>query len=120
VEAYPVIDHGGSRLGRWLRARRFRLAFLIAVVETLLILPPFEVIGWYTAVLLAALVIAFYVFVGRRARFQAVREVSWAGAVAQFVPVIVPFVALAVAALAVAAVVVVLGVVLVVLLINRK
>jgi hypothetical protein len=120
VEAYPAIEHGGSRLGRWLRARRFRLAFLIAVVETLLILPPLDVLGWYTALLIAAIVIAFYVFAGRRVRFQTVREVSWAAAVAQLLPVVLPLVAVTVAALALAGLVFVVGVVLVLLLVERK
>ena len=60
---FPVVEPGQSRLGRWLRARRLRLALLIGAAETLLIV--FTDATWRWALVLAAVVFAFYWFVGR-------------------------------------------------------
>ena len=52
-----------DRAGRWLRERRLRLALWIAVVEGLLVV--FDVIPGWPALVVGALVVVFYVFVGR-------------------------------------------------------
>ena len=61
----PVVDHGTSRAGRWLKERRLRLAVWIAVVEGLLVV--FDVIPGWLALVVGAIVVLFYVIVGRSA-----------------------------------------------------
>ena len=59
MATYPVVEHQSTRTGRWLRARRLRIAFVIAVVETLLILPPIDALGWFPVLAIAVAVFAF-------------------------------------------------------------
>lgn len=120
MAAYPVIEHRTSRRGRWLRAHRFRIAFLIAVVETLLILPPIDVLGWFPVLAIAVVVFALYFFVGRKSRFDTVREVSWTAAASQIVPVVVPVVVVIVGTLVVIAVIALLLVVGALLFLDRR
>ena len=103
MTALPVIEHGEGRFGRWLRHNRLRLAILVALVETALVVG--NVIGWYIAVGVAAVIIAFYFLVGRRSRRTWLNQLSWSLAVSQALPVVVPFAALAVGALIVLGVV---------------
>ena len=103
MTTYPVIEHGTTRAGRWLRARRLRIAFAIAVVETLLVVT--NVLGWFAVLAIAALVFAFYLFVGRKTRFDTLRQLSWTAAVSQLLPLTVPFVVLALGTLVVVAVI---------------
>ena len=92
---YPVLEHRERRTGRWLRGNRLLIAFLIALVETVLVVT--DVIGWYSVLAIAAVLIGFYVVYGRRARWPWLRQLSWTAAVSQLLPVLVPFAALAVA-----------------------
>ncbi len=103
MSALPVIEHGEGRSSRWLRENRLRLAILVALVETALVVG--DVIGWYVAVGVAAVIIGFYFLVGRRSRRPWLRQLSWSLAVSQALPVVVPFAALAVGALIVLGVV---------------
>jgi hypothetical protein len=109
---YPALEHGTTRAGRWLRARRLRIALWVAVVEGVLVL--FDAIPAWVALLAGAAVVAFYVFVGRELTSDTGRQLSWIAALAQvfvaFVPVLVFFVGvLAVIALAILAVVALLA-----------
>ena len=63
----PALEHGSSRFGRWLRARRIRIAFWIAVAEGILIV--FHAISWWAAVAIAALVVIGWFSLGHRLRF---------------------------------------------------
>ena len=75
----PVVDPRASRTGRWLRQRRLRLAVWIAVIEGLLVV--FDVIpGWF-ALVVGAIVILFYVLIGRNAGSDTVAQVSWTAAI---------------------------------------
>ena len=96
MSALPVIEHGEGRSSRWLRENRLRFAILVALVETALIVG--DVIGWYIAVGVAAVIVAFYFLVGRRSKRVWLHQLSWSLAVSQAIPVIVPFAALAVGA----------------------
>jgi hypothetical protein len=89
-----VIEHREGRSSRWLRGNRLRVALLVALVETLLILT--DVIGWRWAVIAAAIVFAFHWFYGRRASREWIRQLSWTAVLAQLLPLLVPIVALAV------------------------
>ena len=83
-----MLEHRASRTSRWLRTNRFRLAFLIALAETVLVLT--SGVQWRWVLLFAGVVFAFHFFVGRHARWDTLRQLSWAAAVSQTMPVIVP------------------------------
>jgi hypothetical protein len=82
------IEHGTTRTGRWLRARRTRLALWIAVIEGILVAISSDLTKW-TIVLIAIPVLALYVFWGRNARSDTVRQVLWIGGASQALAVVV-------------------------------
>ena len=118
ASGYPVIEHGETRPSRWIRDNRLKVAFIVALVETALVIV--DVIAWRWALLAAAVVFAFHYFVGRKARHESVRQLSWAAAVSQTLPVLVPFVVLLVGALLVLAVIVAAVVVLAFVVFGRR
>ena len=118
MATYPVLEHRETRTGRWFRGNRLRIAFLVALAETILVVA--NVLQWRWALLLAAAVFAFHFFVGRRVRYEAVRQLSWAAAVSQTLPVLVPFVALVVSTLIVLGVVAAAVVVLAFVIFGRR
>jgi hypothetical protein len=83
-----VIEAGESGRGLWLRERRLRLALLIGLVESLLVV--LGGLGWFWVLALAAAAVALYVFGARGARFHSLREIAWILAVSQLIAVIVP------------------------------
>ena len=95
-----------------------RVALLVALVETSLVLA--NVLQWRWAVLIAAVVFAFHFFVGRRTRYASVRELSWAAAVSQTLPVVLPFALVVVGTLVVLAVVAAAVLVLALVLFGRR
>ena len=84
----PALEHGSSRLGRWLRARRIRIAFWIAVAEGILVV--FHAISWWLAVAVAALVVVGWFSLAHRVRSDTTRQVWWIAAVSQALVVLVP------------------------------
>jgi hypothetical protein len=92
-----TIEHDASRVGRWLRARRFRIALWIAVIEAL--------IAWFTndlskwsIVLLAVIFVPIYLYWGRELRSDTIRQILWIAAASQalaVLAVIAAFIALA-------------------------
>lgn len=117
MATYPVIEHRSSRLSRWLRARRLRIALLIGALETVWII--FTDATWRWAVVIAAAAFLFHIFIGRKVRFESVRQLSWTAAASQFMPVLVPLLA-AVAFVVVVVAVVILALVVVALLIVER
>ena len=113
-----AIEHGSSRTGRWLREKRIRFAIWFAVAEGVLV--AFHVIPWSVAFLVAAIAIAFYVFVGRKLDSDSARQVSWIAAASQVFVVLVPALVLVVTWLAILAVVVLAIVGLVLLFADRR
>ena len=118
MSAYPVIEHRRRGPARWIRENRLRLAFGIAVAETILIL--LSVLQWRWALLIAGIVFAFHFFVGRRARFDSLRQLSWTAAISQTLPVIVPVLLVVVGTLVVLAILAVALVVLALVLFGRR
>ncbi|MDQ3889833.1 MAG: hypothetical protein M3312_04685 [Actinomycetota bacterium] len=118
MATYPVIEHRVGRAGRWLRANRIRLALLIAVAETLLVVG--NQLRWFSVLAIAGLVFAFHLVVGRRARYESVRQLSWAAAVSQTLPVLIPVLVVLVGTLVVVAVVAVAAAVLAAFLLGRR
>ena len=84
----PIEEEGTTRTGRWLRARRIRLTLWIAVVEGILVAFLHDVTRW-TVIALAIPVLALYVFWGRSARSDTVRQILWIGGASQALAVVV-------------------------------
>jgi hypothetical protein len=113
-----AIEHRGSRAGRWLRARRLRLALWIAVAEGLLVV--FDVIPGWTALLVGALVLGFYLVVGRQLQSDVSRQASWVAAASQVLVALVPVLLFFVGVLAIVALAILAGVALIALIADRR
>ena len=113
----PAIEHGSSRIGRWLRARRVRVAFWIAVAEGILVV--FHAISWWAAVAVAALLIVGWFSFAHRLRSETARQAGWIAAVSQALVALVPVLVLIVGTLALI-VVAILAVVALVLLFSSR
>jgi hypothetical protein len=113
-----VIEHGGGRPARWLRANRLKIALLLGAAETLAILLTDATWAW--ALVVAAVIFAFHLWVGRKSQNETVRELSWAAAGSQLLPVLVPVIAFFVTAIAVIAVVVLAVVIGAMLFLDRR
>jgi cytochrome b561 len=87
-----AIEHGTSRPGRWLRERRTRISLTIAAVEALLVAIFHDVSQW-TVIALAIVAFVVYWYVGRSARSDTFRQVSWIFAVSQLGAVLAAIVA---------------------------
>ncbi len=118
MATYPVLEHREGPGTRWLRDHRIRVALALAIVETVLVAT--DVIGWFWAVAFAALVFALHFFLGRKSRYRAVRELSWIAAIAQTLPVLIPFLFVVSLTLFVLAVVAVAAVVLAIVVFGRR
>ena len=94
----PALEHGSSRIGRWLRARRIRIAFWIAVAEGILIV--FHAISWWLAIGVAVLVVAGWFSLAHRLRSDTARQAWWIAAVSQALVALVPVLVLVVGTLA--------------------
>jgi hypothetical protein len=94
----PVLEHGTSRTGRWLRARRVRIAFWVAVVEGVLVV--FHAISWWLAIAIAVLVVVGWFTYGHRLRSDAARQLGWIAAVSQALVALVPVLVLIIGTLA--------------------
>jgi hypothetical protein len=82
-----TIEHGTSRAGRWLRARRTRIALWIAAIEAILV-AVFHSTSRWTVIGLAVVAVAIYVAGGRESRSDTGRQISWIFAVSQLLAVI--------------------------------
>jgi hypothetical protein len=87
VAVQPVVEHRQSASARWLRERRFRIALLIAFIESLAVVT--SSLGWFWVVGAAALAVSLYLL-GRRTDSAIVREATWILAASQLISVIVP------------------------------
>lgn len=113
-----MVEHGSSRTGRWLRAKRVRIALWIAVLEGVLVV--FDVVPGWTALLVGAAVIAFYLLLGRSLAFETGRQASWIAALSQVLVALVPLLLFFVSVLAVIALVVIAAIALVALFADRR
>jgi hypothetical protein len=87
VSAEPVVEHRQSAASRWLRERRFRIALLIAFIESLAVVT--SSLGWFWVLGAAVIAVALYLL-GRRTTSTSVHEVTWILAASQLIAVIVP------------------------------
>jgi hypothetical protein len=88
IESRSVIEHGTTRAGRWLKARRVRLALWIAVIEGVIVALAHDFSRW-TVIAVAIPVLALYLFWGRHAGSDTARQVSWIAAASQALAVVV-------------------------------
>ena len=114
----PVLEHGTTTTGRWLRERRLRFALWIAVVEGLLVV--FHVIPRWLALLAVLGALAFYWLVGRRLTVDTGRQASWILAVSQLFVALVPVLLFLVTTLAVIALAILVLVALIALFADRR
>ena len=84
----PMIEAGSTRVGRWLRARRIRVAIWVAVVEGLIVALDHGVSRW-TVMILAIAVLALYFAVGRNMRWDVGRQLAWIAAASQVLALLV-------------------------------
>lgn len=82
-----TIEHGTSKLSRWLRARRFRFAFWIAVAEAIVV-AVFHQFGRWTVIGLAIVACALYFGAGRNSRSDGFRQATWILAASQLLAVV--------------------------------
>jgi hypothetical protein len=113
-----VVEQSASRGGRWLRDRRLRIAFWIAVVEAVLVV--FDVLSWWLVLLLFAGAVVAYFAVGRQSRSGALRQSTWIAAVSQGFVVLVPAAVAIVGTIFLVALAILAVVALVILLTDRR
>jgi hypothetical protein len=84
----PIIEAGGTRIGRWLRGRRVRLALWVAVIEGLLVALTPDLTKW-TVLVIGAILLAFYMVAGRNMSWDVGRQLSWIAAASQALAILV-------------------------------
>jgi hypothetical protein len=84
----PMIEAGSTRTGRWLRERRIRIALWVAVIEGLIAAFSHD-IGRWTILVMAVIVLAFYMVAGRQLRWDVARQLSWIAAASQVLAILV-------------------------------
>jgi hypothetical protein len=113
-----VVEHDSSRGGRWLRRYRARLALWIAVAEGALVL--LGVVPGWTAFVVAAALLLFYVVLGRNLPTDTARQLAWIAAVSQIFVALLPILVALVTVVAVIALVVLALVALAMLARDRR
>jgi len=99
-----MIEGGSTRIGRWLRARRLRLALWVAVVEGLLVALTPDLTKW-TVLIIGTILLAFYIVAGRDMRWDVARQLSWIAAASQALAILVVILAFVLKLVAIVAIV---------------
>jgi hypothetical protein len=82
------IEHGTTRWGRWLRARRIRIALWIAVLEGIIVAVSPDFTKW-TVIAIAVPVLAVYALWGRNAKSDTTYQAFWIAGASQSLAVVV-------------------------------
>jgi hypothetical protein len=101
----PMIEAGSTRIGRWLRERRLRLALWVAVIEGLLVALTPDLTKW-TVLIIGVVLLAFYMVAGRHMRWDVARQLSWIAAASQALAILVVILAFVLKLVAIVAVVI--------------
>jgi hypothetical protein len=101
----PMIEGGSTRIGRWLRVRRLRLALWVAVIEGLLVALTPDLTKW-TVLVIGAILLAFYMVAGRNIHWDVARQLSWIAAASQALAILVVILAFVLKLVAIVAVVI--------------
>jgi len=88
LQQHSVIEPHHTRISRWLRERRLRLALWIAVLEGIVVAVRGDISRW-TVVVIAVAVLAVYVTTRDRVRWDAGRQVVWIVAASQVMALLV-------------------------------
>ena len=83
-----MIEAGSTRVGRWLRERRLRLALWVAVIEGIIVALTPDLSRW-TVLVIGTIVLAFYVLAGRNMSWDVGRQLSWIAAASQAAALVV-------------------------------
>jgi hypothetical protein len=81
-----AIEHDSTRAGRWLEAKRFRIALWVAAIEAIIVLFSHDITRWTVIALAVVSVLAW--LGGRESRSDVVRQVLWIFAASQLLAVI--------------------------------
>jgi hypothetical protein len=111
----PVLEHGTTRTGRWLRRYRTKIAFSIAVAEAIALV--FGLVSRPGAIVVAVVILIAYFWLGRRLRSPFAHDLAWIAAVSQALVALIPVLLfvltglaiVAIAILAIAALIVLFG-----------
>ncbi|MEN3340643.1 MAG: hypothetical protein V7644_47 [Actinomycetota bacterium] len=87
TDSSQMIEHRTSRPGRWLHARRTRIALWTAAVEAIIV-AVFHDVSRFTVIALAIVGVVLYWFAGRESRSDTFHQTSWIFAVSQLLAVI--------------------------------
>ena len=82
-----AVEHDSSRIGRWLRTYRLRIALWVAVIEAILAAFTHDVSRW-TIIALAAIFVPVYLFWARERRSDIFRNLFWIAAASQALAVV--------------------------------
>ena len=115
----PAIEAGGTRIGRWLRERRLRIALWVAAIEGLIVALTPDLTKW-TVIIIGAIVLAFYVVAGRNMSWDVARQLSWIAAASQALAVLVVIFAFVLKLVAIVAIVILAVVALAYLFSDRR
>ena len=118
LERRPILEHGTTRTGRWLRDRRARIAVAVAAVEAVLIV--FGAIPKLAALVVAAGLIGIYFAVGRKLPSYTARQASWVAAASQAFVALIPVLLIVLGTIALVAVGLIAVVALVILFGDRR
>ena len=88
LERGTTIEHGSTKWGRWLKARRIRITLWIAVLEGIVVALTKDLSRW-TVIAVAVPVLALYVFWGRDAKSHTWRQILWIAGASQALAVVV-------------------------------
>jgi hypothetical protein len=118
-ETSHVVEHGTSKSGRWLRARRFRIALVVAAFEAILVAVFNDASRW-TVVGIAVAAVLLYWYTGRNSRSDTYRQVTWIVAVSQLAAVLAVVLAVLLLWTAILAAVVFAGIALFIIVTDRR
>jgi hypothetical protein len=96
---HSAIDAHSTRVSRWLRERRLRIALWIAVFEGIVVALRGDISRW-TVVAIAVPVLALYILGGRSLRWNAGRQLLWIVAASQVMALLVVIIAFVIGAVA--------------------
>jgi hypothetical protein len=82
------LEHGSTRTGRWLRARRIRIVLWIAVIEGIIVAFSPDLTKW-TVIAIAIPILALYALWARKSSSDTVRQLGWIAGASQALAVVV-------------------------------
>ena len=83
-----TVEHGSTRTGRWLRARRVRIVLWIVVAEGILVALSHDLTKW-TVIGIAIPILALYALWARNSSSDTIRQLGWIGGASQSLAVVV-------------------------------